>query len=155
MIRAFMSCYRPSTGVKYVTMQVKPREGIFIKTYSGSSGGFFKARNTQLANIKKRMKYSKYMFVESKMQNFLIGFLCPNKYKDFVLLKRRTSNFPCRLTRTRNVSSFCAPFSFVLFTSVFGLRLFFSIAMSKPTIASQNLDKSEEFYYRHFIMGIS
>ncbi len=32
-----------------------------ILTYSGSSGGFFRARKTQLANISKRMKYSKYL----------------------------------------------------------------------------------------------
>ena len=44
----------------------KINTGIFSNTYSGSSGGFVRARKTQFTKIVKSTKISKYLWVSVK-----------------------------------------------------------------------------------------
>lgn len=48
----------------------KINTGIFSNTYSGSSGGFVRARKTQFTKIVKSTKISKYLWISVKENNW-------------------------------------------------------------------------------------
>ena len=68
-------------------MLQKINTGIFSNTYSGSSGGFVRARKTQFTKIVKSTKISKYLWISVKENNWVVNEMREKEQKNHTKVK--------------------------------------------------------------------